>query len=112
MHQLQLVSPWGWEALTATEVTSLLERLRAFESMTWNQILVEGKKRHHSVPVFSLCSTAKRRLEQLRLEDVDEMVSLSVSSRGRIWGIRDEAALLLLWWDPDHEVCPSSPKNT
>jgi len=39
--------------------------------------------------------------------NTDALVSLRLSGKERVWGILQENALLLLWWDPGHEICPS-----
>jgi hypothetical protein len=62
--------------------------------------------------VGELCKTARDRLEDLRLEDIDELVSLRLGGAERVWGIRDGNVMLLLWWDPEHAVCPSLKKHT
>lgn len=80
--------------------------------MTWDAIVVTAKKFNHAVSCDSLCKSAKNRLQELELDDLDELVSLRVSSKKRIWAIRQGQHCLLLWWDPDHEVCPSEKKNT
>ncbi len=80
--------------------------------MTWNQILIDGKKKSHAIQINQLTSQARRRLTELRLDDVDELVSLGLSGKERIFGIRDRHVLMLLWWDPNHQVCPARKKYT
>ena len=80
--------------------------------MTIHEIFVVGKRSNHSVPVEQLCSQAKKRLEELRLLDLEELHSLRLSGEERIWGILTQNVITLLWWDPNHEVCPSELKNT
>jgi hypothetical protein len=46
------------------------------------------------------------------LDEFEDLVSLRLSARERVWGILAEGVLELLWWDPDHKVCPSLPRNT
>ena len=36
-----------------------------------------------------------------------DMHSLRLSGQERVWGILDQGVLSVLWWDPDHAVCPS-----
>jgi hypothetical protein len=42
---------------------------------------------------------------------VHECFSLRINSPARVWGIRDEYVLRVLWRDPRHEVCPSKKKH-
>ena len=109
---LELVDPFGWHNINTAQLHSIREKLQKFESMTWNEILVKSKKQHHSIDTSDICTSAKKRLEELKLDDVELLVSLRLDGRERLWGIRQENCLLLLWWDPEHKVCPSKLKNT
>lgn len=107
---MELVDPFGWHKVDGPKIKYVREKLGHFESMTWNEILVAGRKRNHSVPVEKLCPTAQKRLRDLGQSDLDEVVSLRLSGPERVWGILREGALTILWWDPEHQVCPSLPK--
>jgi hypothetical protein len=109
---MDLVDPYGWHKIDKSEIATIREKLSHFESMTWSEILVTAKKRNHTVQVSSLCSAAQKRLREAHCNDVDELVSLHLSGRERIWGILREGVLTVLWWDPNHEVCPSMLKHT
>ena len=80
--------------------------------MTWDQILVKGKKSHHLVEITKLCKAAQDYLAETSIEDIDEVLSLRLSGTERIWGILDRGVVELLWWDPKHEICPSLLKHT
>lgn len=112
LSRLEMVDPFGWHNIKTSQLHYVRERLQNFESMTWNQIIVEGKKHNHTVKTSSIAKTARDRLKDLRLDEVDELVSLKLSGEERVWGIRQGSALLLLWWDPLHKVCPSRKKHT
>ena len=79
--------------------------------MTWNEIL-RDRSSNHSVLVSQLDKKARKRLAALKLDDIESLVSLRVAAKQRIWGIKQHNSLLLLWWDPGHQVCPSPPKHT
>ena len=110
--KLELVDPFGWHTIDTALLHFIRGKLQDFESMTWNQILVVGKKFNHSVKVSEIERSAMERLRSLRLDDIEELISLRVTGAKRIWGIRQGGALLLLWWDPNHQVCPSKLKHT
>ena len=80
--------------------------------MTWNQISIDGKKQNHSVAIAQLSKETQKRLVEINIIDIDELFSLRLSGRERIWGILDKGVLNLLWWDPNHRVCPSIKKHT
>lgn len=64
------------------------------------------------VNIGALCLQARKRLSQIGQGDLDELTSLSLTGTQRVWGIRDVGVLTVLWWDPDHLVCPSLKKHT
>ena len=45
-------------------------------------------------------------------DDQEELVSFRIGGRERLWAIRVETEAFLLWWDPNHEICPSQKKGT
>lgn len=49
IQKLQLVDPYGWHELTASEIEQMRTKLAQFEEKTWNQIFVDAKKWNHSV---------------------------------------------------------------
>ena len=97
VSELEMCDPFGWHRLSSEEQEAILQRLARFESMTWNEILVEGRAQNHAVPVEKLATTARKRLQTLNLDDTDSLISLRVSSKKRIWGIKQHSILLLLW---------------
>lgn len=105
--------PWGRSRVKLPEELwdVLFEKLRHYESMTWGEIL-QNKTLNHSVSMENLSKSARERLAALGQDDVDEVFRLRLSGTARVWGIRDRAVLKLLWWDPDHEICPSTKRHT
>lgn len=101
---------WGWNNIGAEEFENeVISKVKNLESNTWGQIL--GPK-NHEVLISEICRDAQKRLVQLNLEDIESLVTLRLTGRKRIWGIRDGSVLKILWWDPEHEVCPSNLKHT
>ena len=106
---MEFADPFGWHTLDAPRLQYIREKLSFFETMTWEEILVKAKKQNHSVSVAGLCREAQARLNDICRGniDIDEVVSLRLTGKERVWGILDRGVLSLLWWDPDHAVCPS-----
>ena len=77
--------------------------------MFWKDILRRG---NHEVPVANIITNAQKRLAGLNLDDTETLVSLRLTGRQRIWGIRVANILRVLWWDPEHQVYPSELKYT
>lgn len=103
---MELTDPCGWHTVSGGTLLYIREKLAHFETMTWSEILVSGKKRNHSIKVSAITPEARRRLETKSL-GLDEVVSLRLSGAERVFGYLDNGVLVLLWWDPDHEICPS-----
>jgi hypothetical protein len=109
---MEFIHPFGWHIVDAATLDFIRRKLAHFESMTWADILVAGKKQNHTVSRDQLCADAQQRLIAMRLEDVDGLVSLHLSGVSRVWGYLSAGILTLLWWDPEHKVCPSMLRNT
>ena len=102
---MELVDPFGWHEIDSEKIRVVREKLGHFETMTWNEILIAGKKRNHTVLVDRLCAQARKRIREVQ-PDQEELVSLRLTGPERVWGILSEGVLTVLWWDPRHQVCP------
>lgn len=94
----------------------ILPKLKGWETMTWQQILVADKKHNHSIDVETLNKVARDRLEQLEIE-AQAIVSLRVMGQHRLYGYMDGSVFNLMWFDnehgdSDHCVCRSNKKHT
>ena len=97
---------WTWLHIKAEKLKEVvLEKLKNFESMTWHSL--QKSKQSHQVEINRLCSAAQKRLAIIGQADTDNLFSLRLSGKERIWGIRDRNILKIIWWDPKHQVCPS-----
>jgi hypothetical protein len=112
VNLIELVGPFGWHAMSLTQILHVQKKLADFESMTWNQILIGAKYQNHLVEKEKICKDAQARLEAIGQEDVDHLVSLRLTGTERVWGILDRNVVKVLWWDPDHKVCPLLKRNT
>lgn len=101
---IDLESKWSWNIEKELFLTDIFPKIKYFETMTWNEIL---NRNNHEVELTRIIRDAQQRLEELRLEDTDKLVSLRLSNKQRIWGILINNTMKVLWWDPNHEVCPS-----
>jgi len=108
MGMLELCDPYGWHELNLTGVSKIQERLKAFESMTWREILFPHNtthRPHHPMPVSKICVKAQARLLTIA-PDVDELMSLRISQACRVWGIMNQEVCELIFWDPEHQLYP------
>lgn len=109
--QLDWDGPWCPSRCQDAGVREILIRLAGFETMSWTQI--QSGTGSHFVAIEDVIKEARQRLIDLRKEDwADNLFSLRMSNKERIWGFLRSGVLHLLWWDPEHKVCPSHKKNT
>lgn len=109
---LDLAGPFGWD-VPRERKAELAARSRDLERMTWGEILRNDNTGTHSIPTERLSKEARGRLVELKLDDRDTMISLRVNGKTRVWGFLDDAGILsVVWWDPEHLVCPSAKKHT
>ena len=107
---LDIEGPWGWNTITERIFfDEILPKIRDFESMFWKDIF---RRNNHEVEVSQISISAQKRLVHLNLEDTENLVSLRLTGKQRIWGIRVANILRILWWDPDHEVYPTELRHT
>lgn len=57
-----------------------------------------------------MISEAQTRLEELKLDDEEELFRFRLDGTARVWGIREGRVFKILWWDPEHEICPSNKR--
>lgn len=86
-----------------------MEKLYEFEKLDSDTLRKQGS---HQVELARLVKRARERLEQIKQDDVDYLMSFRITGKNRIWCIDDRNIMNVLWWDPDHSVCPSLQKYT
>lgn len=112
LTRLDWDGPWGWNRV---DMSSWRERiypkLKSFESMKWTEVK-KAKKHNHSVQVSGFAKKARDRIVELGLGEYDELFSMRLSSKERIYGILSKGVLAVIWYDPDHKVYPSNLRHT
>ncbi len=94
----------------------VLQKLMEYGNMKWGEISKQqhdksGKSKHHYLDIESLSHEAEIRINVKCLEeDTDRIYSFALQNLLRIIGIRDGAEFHIVWYDPNHEFCPSSKK--
>jgi len=104
--------PFTWDGIGGSKLIEIRKKLSNLESMTWSEILVDGKTQYHHVEVRGLNKSAKDRLDKISQGDIDQIISLRLTGKERILGILHSFVLKILWWDPDHKAYPSNKKHT
>jgi hypothetical protein len=111
LRRMKIHDPFGWHAVDGETLLEIRTKLSSFETMTWAEIFVAAKKQNHAVDVAKLCPMAVKELKR-EAPDIDHLHSLRLSGRQRVWGILSEGVFHVLWWDPNHQVCPSLLDHT
>ena len=78
------------------------EKLLDYESKTWAQI--KSEPHNHPMPFNKIEPQAKKRIDELELNDFSHLDQLKIQGLQRVWGIRIYNTLNILWWDPEHKV--------
>lgn len=93
----------------------VLQKLMDYGNMTWGEIDRQqhdrGKSKHHYLSFDALSEGAKERIKARHFdEDTDAIYSFAFQNLLRIIGIRQGAEFYVVWYDPNHEFCPSTKK--
>lgn len=105
---VDLNGPFKWPKGERVEL-DILQKIHEFDRMTWADIRRGGS---HDIAKEKLSPKAIARLQAIKQDDIDALFSFRCSGANRMFGIRVNGVVRLLWWDPDHEVCPAQLKNT
>lgn len=107
-----LEGQWPLSEMSAEHAKGLFPFLKSIESMTVGQ-LVATSDLYVEYPNFGECPTqeAPNRLAEL-YGSADNVCRLRVTGKQRLYALRFEHRLALLWWDPEHEIWPSRKRNT
>ncbi|KHD07129.1 hypothetical protein PN36_28025 [Candidatus Thiomargarita nelsonii] len=98
---------WSWDVMDIKKSHEILKKLGDFETRTWGEIESNKEEGSHLVKVDDCPNPqVKERLEQLELDDIDELFSLRLSGKERIFGILEGFTLKILWYDSEHKVWP------
>jgi hypothetical protein len=111
---------WGIST-NADRIVPILQYLGGLErlapSQTWREILTDtsnrkGNTRNHVIRIADICRDAQKRLEELKLDDRDKLLSIAAASLTRVWGIVDEDGVCyILWIDPGHDIYPTEAQG-
>jgi len=94
----------------------VLQKLMEYGNMTWDDIRKQQhdysrKTKHHYLSVETLSREALDRIRAKYFdEETDAIYSFAFQNLLRIIGFRHGAEFHIVWYDPNHEFCPSSKK--
>lgn len=102
--------PWGFDGLSSAHVKLIAESCRSWETLTVGEF--RGLPSHVEIAKEALINDAQERMIEIGLEEYDGLWHLRLGNKPRLWGLLDGHVFYVVWWDPEHEVCPSAKKNT
>ena len=85
-------------------------RMRTFERMNVSQL--RDAESFHGVLCTNISRKAKTRLEEIKKDDLEIIYGFRITGECRLWCMRHENILAVLWWDRKHEVYPVGKKHT
>lgn len=112
LSNMRMKAPFGWDSISRDDMKQVIDHLKALEEKPWSETLIGAKKHNHHCDVGGMCREARDCLAEDWQGGVDEALTIRLTNKKRVWGILEGPILYLLWWDPDHAVYPSLPKNT
>lgn len=97
------------------EHREFLDKMISYATMTWGQLRQQthddGKSKHHYLDADKISRTAQERLAAMHLEEnSDQVYYIALKNKLRIVGLRDKDKFHVLWYDPEHDVYPSTKK--
>ena len=95
----------------------IMKKMIDYCNMTWAEVKKQthddGKSKHHLISTEMQSKDAMDRFKARNLDEYgDSIFSFALQNKLRIIGIREGGHFHVLWYDPNHEVCPSKKKHT
>ena len=107
--KVDLDGAYGWNNATMKMVLQkIIPKLQNFGTMTWEEV---KKTKSHFIDLDKCSKEARDRLGEMELE-IEQLFSLRLDGKERIFGWEHKSIFHVLWWDPKHQVCPSQKKHT
>ena len=109
-HRSVLEGKWNitcddWKIFRET----IFPKLREFETLTWAIIKTipktgrNGGNMHHNISVEEFTKEGKEEMEKQHLH-YDELFSLRLDNKKRLFGILDKGVFHIVWYDSNHEI--------
>ncbi len=112
---MDLGGPWCLSRIEQEHLVDLLGRIKSFESMKCAHVFAPDSQMGKTYEVDQLPNAdAKARLVDLEFDDQTEIARLRISGERRLYGFLPDGGpdFYALWWDPAHEIWPSTLKHT
>ncbi len=103
---------WGWVGSESRSIPweEIHRKLGHFESMTW--AVLKNSDIATAIDTAAIHKDAQKELTKLSEDARSEIWEFQLMGKQRVWGFREGATFIVLWWDPEHLVFPSKKKHT
>lgn len=99
-----------WSLKKSDIFSEIIPKLISFEKRKWSDI-VSDNKHNHWIGCEKLSREAQKRLDEIKIY-YESLFSLRLNGTLRLFGYIENGIFYIIWYDPDHEVCPASKKHT
>ena len=101
---------FSWAGLSTDDVRLVAQRCKSWETLRAGEFI--GQTGTKPIPFVNMSPVAQKRAAEIELDVFDGLWELRLGGKQRIWGLLDGHVFYIVWWDPDHQVCPSTKKHT
>ncbi len=110
----------GWAAVDEADLRRIVDRIAALDDRPPMEVVAgpATSQRHFTVYDQStidrgFTADAKRQLARRERDDATEIARIRIGSAKRLYAVRTRRGVFeMLWWDPNHEIYPTEPRNT
>jgi hypothetical protein len=104
---------WGFDRIEPATLCRVLRKLGEFESMTVREVFLAGGYPGKEYDVSALpLAESRDRLGDLQLSDMTKINVLRIGGAERLYGFLHDNVFHVVWWDPGHEIWPSTLRHT
>ncbi len=86
---------------------NIIQRLQSYEGQVWHDLKLDH--RCHPWGLDEIPKECYSRLEERQI-DIEQLYQIPLGSKPRIIGYKDRQVFYLMWWDKEHEFCPTKAK--
>ncbi|MBB3410836.1 hypothetical protein FHT87_004783 [Rhizobium sp. BK316] len=102
--------PYSWAALEdPATYKAVIQKLSEIETLSETDLRQQGS---HPIELHKLSGEAQQRLREIHHDDIDSIFSIRLMGAVRVHCIHHLNVMRVLWYDPEHQVCPAPLKNT
>lgn len=106
--------PWSMAEMSPGDHRLVLEKLKQFETCSLGEIMSGAFSEFTIYSNFSECPNPEPigRLGRYYDRQGDSLARFRLGGTQRLYGFLIDHEFHVLWWDPNHEIWPSSKKHT